>query len=59
MTRLAHDHFCHSGAARRAEPGIQTHTPSPLLDSGFALISAFTRVFNALWRPGMTKGAQA
>jgi len=29
------------------------------LDSGFAAISAFTRVFDALWRrPGMTEDVQ-
>ncbi len=47
----------HSGAARSAEPGIQQQTLCLYLDSGFArAISAFTRVFDTLWRsrPGMT-----
>jgi hypothetical protein len=36
--------FCHSGAARRAEPGIQNQGTSERLDSGFARPA----------RPGMT-----
>jgi len=36
--------FCHSGAARRAEPGIQMQVRSLFLDSGFAPPA----------RPGMT-----
>jgi hypothetical protein len=67
MTVLAFLIFCHSGdgptgprEARpddrlRPEPGIQKQPPRVHLDSGSGAISAFTRVFEALWRrPGMT-----
>jgi hypothetical protein len=41
------------GASEASEPGIQRDTPHVVLDSGLApfgaAISAFTRVFDALW----------
>src|SRR5689334_15608596 len=37
------------GASAASEPGIQMHARCRVLDSGSAAISAFTRVFDALW----------
>jgi hypothetical protein len=49
MTVLVPLHFCHSGAGRRPEPGIQKQSLCLHLDSGFALSA----------RPGMTRGGEA